>query len=72
MKETTLANGWTQLLNGTELKYDFRGFETSDFCETIKKADEVNEIDIEQWLYLDESDPDYQILSQEDHGICST
>ena len=56
-----------QLLNGTEPEYDFTGFETSDFCETVKKAvEEVNENDIEQWLNLDEGDPGYQILSQEE------
>jgi hypothetical protein len=31
MKTMTLANGWAKLLQDTEPKYDFKGFETFDF-----------------------------------------
>jgi hypothetical protein len=31
IKTTTLANGWTKLLQDTEPENDFNGFETSDF-----------------------------------------
>jgi hypothetical protein len=61
MKTTTLANGWTKLLQDTGPESNFKGFEASDFHAIIKRAGDVSESDIEQWLDND-SDPDYQIL----------
>jgi hypothetical protein len=66
MKTMTLANGWTKLLQNTEPENDFKGSETSDFHAIIKRAgDDVSKSDVEQWLDND-SDPRYQILSQEE------
>jgi hypothetical protein len=50
-----------------EHENDSKGFETSDFHTIIKRAgDDVSESDVEQWLDNDDSDPGYQILSQEE------
>jgi hypothetical protein len=49
MKTTILTNGWTKLLQDTEPKNDFKGFETSDFHAIIKRAgDDVSESDAVQ------------------------
>jgi hypothetical protein len=67
MKTITLANEWTKLLKDMEPENDFKGFKTSEFHATIKRAgDDVSECDIEQWLNNDDGDPGYQILSQEE------
>jgi hypothetical protein len=67
MKTTTLANGWTNLLQDTEPENDFKGFETYDFHAIIKRAGgNVSKSDVEQWQDNDDSDQDYQILSQEE------
>jgi hypothetical protein len=74
MKTTTLANGWTKLLQDTGPESDFKGFEKSDFHAVIKRArDDVSESGVEQWLDDDDGDPGYQILSQEyvDSRKCS-
>lgn len=53
-----------------EGEIDFKGFEISDLHETVLKSGENDsETDIEQWLNMDESDPGYQILSQEDSRV---
>jgi hypothetical protein len=41
MKTTTLPNGWTKLLQDTEPENDFKGFETSDFHASIKRAHHI-------------------------------
>jgi hypothetical protein len=65
MKTTTLANGWTKLLQDTKPENDFKGFKTSDFYVIIKRAgDDVDESDVEQWLDNDDGDPGFQILNQ--------
>jgi hypothetical protein len=67
MKTTTLANGWTKLLEDTERENDFEGFETSDFHAVLKRAgDDVSESDVEQWPDNDDGDQGYQILSEEE------
>jgi hypothetical protein len=67
MKTTTLANGWTKLLQDMEPENHFKGFETSDFQAIMKRSGgDVSESSVEQWLVNDDSDPGYQILSQEE------
>jgi hypothetical protein len=67
MKTMSLANGWTKLLQNMEPENDFKGFKTSDFHAIIKRAgDDVSESDVEHWLDNDDSDPGFQILSQEE------
>jgi hypothetical protein len=66
MKTTTIANGWTKLLQDKEPENNLKGFRTSDFHAIIKRAGgDVSESDVEQWLNNDNGDPGYQILSQE-------
>ena len=67
MKQSTFANAWKHLLDGTAADQDFGGFETGDFNTHIARAGlPTDEDDVDNWLNVDEGDPGHQLLTQEE------
>ena len=67
----TIENAWSRLLRGTEVDYNFHGFEVDDFhARFCESGDAVNVDDVREWLDDDGGDPGYQFLS--DNEIAAT
>ena len=68
MKQSTFANAWKHLLNGSAADQDFGGFENEhDFNNHITRAGlPTDEDDVDNWLSVDEGDPGHQLLTEEE------
>ncbi|KAF2353176.1 DDE superfamily endonuclease domain [Trinorchestia longiramus] len=68
VKITTLGNAWKKLLYDAEVEYDFEGFEARDFHRILRRAGEgkVSKDDVRTWLDDTESDPGFQVMTEEE------
>ncbi|XP_022913914.2 tigger transposable element-derived protein 7-like [Onthophagus taurus] len=66
VKVETIKNGWANLFDDRDTDIDLEGLEAPDFCTAVLNniGEEVAEEDMLHWLEIDEGDPGYRIMTE--------